>query len=158
MGGLGSFCTARSSAFLVRKTGSLGRTRQLMAGLGFAVAAGVMLIPSRVHDAVWVVGALALASFLCDFVIPVSWSACIDVGGRYAGTYSGSMNMMGNLGGMAGPLAVGWILQYTHRDWQLAFAISSIVYGLGAFCWMWIDPVTPLASVPKHGGELVSRS
>ena len=70
----------------------------------------------------------------------------MDIGGKYAGTVSGSMNMMGNLGGMAGPLAVGLILQYTNRDWQLAFAISSIVYCLGAFCWMWIDPVTPLES------------
>ena len=35
---------------------------------------------------------------------------------------------------------------------QLAFAISSIVYGLGAISWMWIDPVTPLERATKHGG------
>ena len=35
----------------------------------------------------------------------------MDVGGRFAGTLSGSMNMMGNFGGMAGPVVVGLILQ-----------------------------------------------
>lgn len=68
----------------------------------------------------------------------------MDVGGKYAGTVSGSMNMMGNFGGMLGPLVVGLVLQYTQRDWQLAFLISSIIYFMGAICWVWIDPVTPL--------------
>lgn len=150
MGGLGSFCTARSSAFLVRKTGSLGRARRLMAGLGFAIAAVVMLIPSRVNDAAWVIGALALASFLCDFVIPVSWGACIDVGGRYAGTYSGSMNMMGNLGGVVSPYVVGAITQRTGGDWSPAFYMSCAVFAVGAVCWLFIDPVTSLDE-PRTG-------
>ena len=71
----------------------------------------------------------------------------MDVGGKYAGTVSGSMNMMGNFGGMLGPLVVGLVLQYTQRDWQLAFLISSIIYFMGAICWAWIDPVTPLEKV-----------
>jgi predicted MFS family arabinose efflux permease len=144
MGGIGSFCTARSTAILVAKTGSLARTRRIMAGFGFAVAAVVMLIPTQVHEAVWVIGALGLASFLCDFVIPVSWGACIDVGGRFAGTYSGSMNMMGNLGGAAGSYIVGTLLKKTGQDWSLAFYMSSGVFALGALCWIFIDPVTSL--------------
>ena len=80
----------------------------------------------------------------------------MDIGGKYTGTVSGSMNMMGNFGGMAGPLVVGLILQFTHRDWQLAFLVSSIIYFLGALCWIFIDPVTPLESLhetmPRHSG------
>jgi len=144
MGGIGSFCTARSSAFLEAKTGSLARTRRMMAGLGFAVAAVVMLVPTRVHEAMWVIGALGLASFLCDFVIPVSWGACIDVGGRFSGTYSGSMNMMGNLGGAVGSYVVGMLLKKTGQDWNLAFYMSSGVFAVGALCWIFIDPVTSL--------------
>jgi len=144
MAGIGSFCTARSSTFLMRRTGSLARTRRLMAGLGFGVAAAVMLIPSRTGEAIWVIGALGLASFLCDFVIPVSWGTCIDVGGRFAGTYSGSMNMMGNLGGAVGSYVVGALLKKTHGNWNLAFYMSSAVFVLGALCWLFIDPVTPM--------------
>ena len=68
----------------------------------------------------------------------------MDVGGKYAGTVSGSMNMMGNFGGMLCPLVVGLILEATHRNWHSAFLISSIIYLVGGVCWAWIDPVTPL--------------
>jgi MFS family permease len=87
---------------------------------------------------------MGMGSFCNDLTMPGSWTTCMDVGGKYAGTVSGSMNMMGNFGGMAGPLVVGLVLQFTNRDWQLAFLISSIIYFLGAFCWLFIDPVTPL--------------
>ncbi len=32
----------------------------------------------------------------------------------------------------------------TVTNWELVFAISSIIYRLGAVCWFFIDPVTPL--------------
>ena len=35
----------------------------------------------------------------------------MDVGGKYAGTLSGTMNMMGNFAGGLAPLAVGYILR-----------------------------------------------
>src|SRR6185295_18235783 len=112
-----------------------------MAGGGFLIASMVMLIPSRTTDAVLVIGSLALASFLCDFVIPVSWGACIDVGGRYAGTYSGSMNMMGNLGGAVSPFVIGSMLKKSGGDFSQAFYMSSGVFFIGALCWLLIDPV-----------------
>jgi len=68
----------------------------------------------------------------------------MDVGGRFAGTLSGSMNMMGNFGGMIGPLVVGYILQFTNRNWEVTFWLSSAIYFLGGLCWLFIDPVTPL--------------
>ncbi len=68
----------------------------------------------------------------------------MDVGGRFAGTLSGSMNMMGNFGGMAGPLVVGYILYFTNRNWEITFWLSAIIYFLGALCWLFIDPLTPL--------------
>jgi MFS family permease len=45
---------------------------------------------------------------------------------------------------MAGPIVVGYVLDLTNRDWQLAFIISAVIYFLGAICWLFIDPVTPL--------------
>lgn len=148
MGGIGSFCTARSISWLNRRTGSLARTRKLMAGLGFAIAALVMLVPARVSDVVWVIAALGFASFLCDFVIPVSWGACIDIGGRFAGTFSGSMNMMGNLGGFVSPIVIGALLERSGHDYAPAFYMNSAVFALGAICWIFIDPVTSMDDSP----------
>ena len=33
-----------------------------------------------------------------------------------------------------------------NHSWQSAFVISSVIYFLGAICWLFIDPVTPLAN------------
>jgi MFS family permease len=77
----------------------------------------------------------------------------MDVGGRFAGSLSGSMNMMGNLGGAVGPLAVGYILDSTKvtaeaaptlQGWTTAFLVAAAIYGIGAVSWIFIDPVTPL--------------
>ena len=37
--------------------------------------------------------AIGLASFSNDLVMPGAWAACMDVGGKYAGSLSGAMNM-----------------------------------------------------------------
>ncbi len=52
--------------------------------------------------------AMGFASFCNDLVMPGSWGACMDVGGKYAGTLSGTMNMLGNLGGAVSPTAIGF--------------------------------------------------
>jgi MFS family permease len=86
----------------------------------------------------------------------------MDIGGKFAGTVSGSMNMMGNFGGMVGPWAVGTILTATTvvtavgttKNWELVFAISSAIYFLGAFCWFFIDPVTPLETDAESAGQV----
>ena len=55
--------------------------------------------------------ALGFASFCNDLVTPTSWGTCMDVGGKLAGTLSGTMNMMGNFGGALYPVATGYILR-----------------------------------------------
>ena len=118
--------------------------RRFFAILGFTGASTLLMTSFYMKDPLLAMLSMGMASFCNDLTMPGSWTTCMDVGGKYAGTVSGSMNMMGNFGGMAGPLVVGLVLQYTQRDWQLAFMISSVIYFLGAICWLFIDPVTPL--------------
>ena len=68
----------------------------------------------------------------------------MDVGGKYAGSLSGSMNMMGNLGGAVGSLVVAQILKFTGNNWTACFWVAAGIYLVGAACWLFIDPVTPL--------------
>ena len=68
----------------------------------------------------------------------------MDVGGKFTGTLSGSMNMMGNLGGALSPIVTGYILDNTNKNWTITFYISAALYLGGTLCWMFIDPVTPL--------------
>jgi len=63
---------------------------------------------------------------------------------EHAGSLSGMMNMMGNIGGALCPLVIGYILYWTHNNWNLTFYVSAAIYLMGAICWMFLDPVTPL--------------
>jgi MFS family permease len=80
-----------------------------------------------------------MSSFTNDLTVPSAWSACMDIGGRFAGSVSGSMNMMGNLSGGLAPLVVGLILDWSNQNWNLALFVSVGVYFLGAICWLFLD-------------------
>ena len=71
--------------------------------------------------------AMGFASFSNDLAMPGAWGACMDVGGKYAGTLSGTMNMMGNFGGALSPVVIGYVLQ-TNRE--LADSFLRILHDL----------------------------
>jgi nitrate/nitrite transporter NarK len=112
--------------------------------VGFGSAALMMFIAIQVKDPLWAMIGLGLSSFCNDLVMPNAWGACMDVGGKYAGTLSGSMNMMGNIAGFVAPVTGGLILRSTGNDWNLFITIMAGVYLLGMITWPFIDPVTPL--------------
>ena len=143
-GGIGAFFAGSLSAWLARRFVDVTRTRRCLAYTAYVGAAGMLLLSPNIHDPVWAMVAMGMASFALDLVLPTCWSTCLDVGGRYAGTLSGSMNMMGNIAGAVAPVVVGYILDYSHRNWLITFWISAAIYLVGAVCWRWIDPVTPL--------------
>ncbi|MGI8783346.1 MAG: MFS transporter [Acidobacteriota bacterium] len=143
-GGLGSLFCGLVSPPLARRTGNLGLVRRMMAFTGCA-AAGVLLIWSiRLESAILAMVVMGLASFSNDLVMPGAWGACMDVGGKYAGTLSGSMNMMGNFAGGVAPIVVGYLLQSSQGNWAVTFYLAAAIYFLGAVCWLFIDPVTSL--------------
>jgi len=146
-GGFGSLIAGIIATRLIARTGRVARVRRAFGFVGLTGAALLLLISFYIRDPLIAMLVMGLASFFNDTTLPGSWAACMDVGGKYAGTVSGSMNMLGNFGGMAGPVVVGYILSPTDsttQDWQLAFFIFAAVYFLGAICWLFIDPVTPL--------------
>jgi MFS family permease len=115
-----------------------------MACLGFAGAAGFLVLSTTIHDPLRAVLAIAAASFSNDLVMPGAWSAAMDIGGRYAGTLSGAMNMWGNFAGFVAPVVTGYLLKWSHGDWNLTFFASAGVYLTGIVFWLLLDPVTPL--------------
>ncbi len=143
-GGFGSLLAGVLSSRLIARSGRVARVRRTIGFIGLTGAATLLMASYYIQDPLLAMLSMGLASFFNDTTLPGSWAACMDVGGRYAGTVSGSMNMLGNFGGMAGPIVVGYVLDLTNRDWQFAFVISAVIYFLGAICWLFIDPVTPL--------------
>lgn len=152
-GGFGSLFAGMVATKLIAGGSSVVVVRRTFGFIGLAGAASLLMVSFYIQDPLMAMLVMGLASFCNDMTMPGSWSSCMDIGGKYAGTVSGSMNMMGNFGGMAGPMVVGYVLTATAvvsatgetiKNWELVFAISSIIYGLGAFCWLFIDPVRPL--------------
>jgi hypothetical protein len=100
--------------------------------------------------------AMGMASFSNDLVMPGAWGTCMDVGGKYAGTLAGSMNMMGNLAGFVAPWLGGYILQRTADDWNILLYVMAGMYFLGTLCWPFIDPSTQLEAMEDAGGTGLS--
>ena len=147
LGGLGSLVSGFIAAPLTRLTGSMLKTRRLLAYVRIHRRQPVMLVVStRMHNPLAAMVAMGLASFSNDLVMPGSWGACMDVGGKYAGTLSGAMNMMGNLGGAASPTIIGYMLRWTNDNWSMTFYVSAAIYAAAAILWRFLDPVTPLES------------
>jgi ACS family glucarate transporter-like MFS transporter len=148
-GGLGALVAGIVTPRLARRTGSLLRTRRTLAVVGFTGAALLLVFSFYIRDPLWAIIAMGLASFCNDLTMPGSWSTCMDVGGPYAGTLSGSMNMMGSIGAAIAPLLTGIVLDSTARNWMVTFWISGIVYLIGGICWFWLDSTTAITETSK---------
>lgn len=142
-GGIGNPTGVALTSFLVRLTANLRLARKTVCCAGFAGASTFLLLSTRVHDPVLAILAISMASFSNDLVMSGAWTSAMDIGGKYAGTVSGAMNMFGNFAGVLAPALVGYILKQT-GDWNLTFYISAAIYSGGILCWLAIDPLTPL--------------
>jgi len=143
-GGFACMLSGWLAGWLVRRGFALTRVRRSLAYVAYWGAAGMLLLCPRIADPVWAMVVMGLASFALDLTLPVCWRTAMDVGGKYAGTVSGTMNMAGQIGGAVGPVAVGYILQYLNHNWTLPLIIAAAIYAIGGLCWVWIDPVTPV--------------
>lgn len=160
-GGIGALFCGFVSARVTSMTGSVRRTRRLMACIGFFGAAIMLYLfiqmqgtgmGSGLDAAIVAMTFMGMASFCNDLVMPGAWAACMDVGGKYAGTVSGSMNMMGNAAGFFAPWAGGMMVD-AGLGWSFFLYTMAISYVLGGLCWPLIDPVTPLDPEDAHPGD-----
>jgi MFS transporter, ACS family, glucarate transporter len=126
--------------------GSTKLARRITGTFGFIGAGLFMLLCIQMKDPVYGILAMGMASFCNDLVMPCAWGSCMDIGGKYAGTLSGSMNMMGNFAGFVAPQVGGIILDQTRGplfpqgDYNMFLYTMAGAYFLGALCWPFIDP------------------
>jgi MFS family permease len=150
LGGLGNPVSVYLTTRLARLTGDLGRARRTTARLGFAGAGCLLFLSTRMSDPLAAMLFIGGASFFNDLVMPAAWSAAMDVGGPWAGTLGGAMNMWGNIGGALSPLAIGFMREWT-GNWTLTFYVSAAVYLTGVVFWSFLDPVTPIQAETRAG-------
>ncbi len=114
-------------------------SRRLPAVIGFLLAAVGLVVSVYMDTAVASTIWLSVAIFGADMTLSPSWSFCIDVGRRNAGTVSGTMNMAGNLGafltGLAFPYLKAWfgsVLPF--------FFVGAVLNLMGGVLWLGMKP------------------
>jgi MFS family permease len=126
-------------------TDRLARTRSLRlarCGLGstsFLMSAALIAASTAVPQPVAKATLLAFALATADFSLGACWAVCLDIGRDHAGVVTGFMNSFGNIGGLIGPIVVGFAVQ-RWGSWTLPFYVTATMYVAGAMCWLAIDP------------------
>jgi MFS transporter, ACS family, glucarate transporter len=143
VGAMGSLLAGWLSPILSRRVGSVANVRRGVGAAGALGGAVLLVVATKLTQPYLAVTAIALVAFCNDIQMPGAWTACMDVGGKAVATLSGTMNMMGNVGGFVSPIVCGYIVKHTGQ-WNLSFYVTAAAYVLGAVCWLIMDPVTPL--------------
>jgi MFS family permease len=138
--GVGSLFCGMVTPYVTRWTGSLARTRRIMATTGLAGAGSLLMLSTQMPNVQTTMATMAAASFFNDLVMPHAWASCMDVGGRYSGSVAATMNLMGNLAGTSSTMIGGILLAQTANDWNLFITILASVYFFGIPCWLFIEP------------------
>lgn len=137
-GGIACLVGGSLSDYLVRKTGHARLGRAILPVLGCLTAAVAMVGIRFVHTPRQAVVLMCVASAAYDLGQASNWASIIALGGRYAGTACGFMNMLGNFGNAVQPV-VG-ALVFKHFGFGPLFALYAGAYVLAASTWLFIDP------------------
>ena len=124
---------------IARRTGNLKLARCAMGAVGYAASAITLVAVARIEDRVASATLLALALCFQTTTVSAAWSVCLDVGRRYAGVVTGSMNTVGNIGGAIAPVVVGYAVK-NFGSWTMPFYVMAAVFVFGVVMWLLVDP------------------
>ena len=143
MAALGSLAGGWATSALIRRFDAR-RARKMVCYVSYAGAAILMVLAIRADSVMAAIALMSLSSFSVELSVPAAWTTAMDLGGQHVGAVSGAMNTIGQLGGVVAPAVVGFIAQGGKQGWSAALYTAAAVYALGFFCWLFLDPVTPL--------------
>lgn len=141
-GALGNLLSGWMVDGLYRK-GMVKLSRKVPAILGFALASLGLLVSIHQSDVVGATFWLTIAIFGADMTLSPSWNFCIDIGGRSAGTVSGTMNMAGNLGSALVSISFPYLSAWTGGT-ETFFYIGAGLNILAIFLWIASKPNQPI--------------
>ncbi|MEZ5040239.1 MAG: MFS transporter [Saprospiraceae bacterium] len=118
----------------IYKKGKWNASRSLTAMIGFGLAAVGLIGSVYMETALGAVAFLSLAILGADMTLPPSWTLCVDIGKRHAGTVSGAMNMAGNIGSFITALAFPYLQAWTGSVTPFFFLGAGLNL-LGLFLW-----------------------
>jgi ACS family glucarate transporter-like MFS transporter len=142
LGAIGCLAGGALSDSLVKKYGlKVARRTVGMAGLGLAGIFELATVMTGNNNLAAIF--LGLGFGFMDCMMPASWAACLDIGGKYAGSVSGAMNMAGQAGSFLSSIVFGYMVNYFH-SYDLPLIPMAIALFISSALWLKIDPTKPL--------------
>jgi sugar phosphate permease len=112
-------------------------SRRLVGVAGLALAGVAIVSVPWAKDTVTLGFLLTLAFFGNDLAMAPAWAAAADIGGRFTGVLSGTMNMMASFMAALEARWLGGLLE--RHDLVLPFVLLACSYALGALSWVGVD-------------------
>lgn len=137
-GGISCLLGGALSDWLVRFTGWRWFGRAAFPFCGLTVAAVAMYSVRFVDNQTDAVLLMCIAGAAFDFGQGATWASIVDIGGKYAGTAAGFINMFGNLGNVIQPVIGAWV--FKQYGWDTLFVVYSCAFILSACMWLFINP------------------
>ena len=72
------------------------------------------------------------------------WAVTADIAGRSAGTASGLMNMVGQIGGAVTAIVTPMIAEAF--GWTASFLVAAGLAALGSIAWLTVNPDEPITT------------
>ena len=121
------------------------RAGRITIGGGALAAAGLFTIGGTfVASPVAAAVLIALGGASSNFLLGAAWGTCLDIGGRRAGAVSAAMNTAGQVGSILSPILVAAVVQ-RFSNWSAPLYLTGVLFLMGALCWWWVDPTTPVS-------------
>ncbi|MFW6290524.1 MAG: MFS transporter, partial [Mariniphaga sp.] len=128
---------------VIFKKGNWKMSRRIPAIIGFTLVIIGLLGSLSMESVTGAVIFLTLAIFGADMTLSPSWSFCVDIGRRNAGTVSGTMNMAGNLGSFITALAFPYLQAWTGSEEPFFYTGAALAL-IAIVSWSFMHPNKPI--------------
>ena len=123
---------------LSRRLGLRAARRAFGTG-GYILAAIAIFLATQLTNG-FAAGLLIAIGGACSMLtLAPAWATAVDVGGRHAGVTAGTMNTVGQVGGILSPLVVGYLVDATN-NWNFPLMVLAGIYAVAAVAWLMINP------------------
>src|SRR5262245_49427389 len=127
------------SDWLLKRTASRDVARRWMSIGSLLACAGLIFWALAIKDPLTAVLVISAGSFFAALAAPCAYAMTIDMGGAHVATVNATMNMMGNFGAWAFPIAVPWLLT-RFGNWDAVLVVFGALYVMGALFWLLLKP------------------
>src|SRR3954471_11717379 len=123
---------------LAKRIGLRGARRAFGVG-GYVLAALAIFLATQMASG-FAAGLLIAIGGACSMLtLAPAWATAVDVGGRHAAVAAGTMNTVGQVGGILSPLVLAYLVDATN-DWNAPLLVLAGIYAVAALAWLLINP------------------